>query len=158
MRRTILIACVPLALTLGACDADKERIGTLGGAAAGAVAGKAIGGSGTTGTIAMIVGAIAGGYLGGEIGQSLDRKDKDQLGDATRKALEEGSVGQSYAWSNPSTGNKGTVSPTSSVYTTADGQKCRDFTTSVTLSEGRSGSSSGTACKQADGSWRVTGG
>ena len=155
MKRLFLIACVPLALS--ACEnADRERIGTIGGAAVGAVAGKAIGGSGTSGTIGLIVGAIAGGYLGGEIGQALDRRDQQELSNVTQQALNEGPVGQSYAWSNPQTGNRGTVSPTSTAYATAEGQQCRDFTTSVTLREGRAASSSGTACKQADGSWRVT--
>lgn len=154
IKRIVLIAFIPLALS--ACEgADRERIGTIGGAAVGAVAGKAIGGHGTSGTIGMILGAVAGGYLGGEIGQSLDNKDKNELSSATQRALNEGSVGQSYAWSNPDTGNRGTVSPTSTSYATAEGQNCRDFSTSVTLREGRSATSSGTACRQADGSWRV---
>lgn len=155
MKRFLLVTCLPLALT--ACEgADRERIGTIGGAAAGAVAGKAIGGSGTSGTIGMILGAIGGGYLGGEIGQALDDRDQKELSNVTQRALNEGTSGQSFAWSNPATGNRGTVSPTSNPYSTADGQQCRDFTTSVTLREGRSATSTGTACKQADGSWRVT--
>lgn len=157
MKRILLVACVPLALA--ACEnADRERIGTIGGAAVGAVAGKAIGGSGTSGTIGMILGAIGGGYLGGEVGQSLDNRDKNQLSDATQRALDEGTVGRSYDWSNSATGNRGTVTPTSTAYARAEGQTCRDFTTSVTLREGRSATSSGTACKQPDGSWRVVSG
>lgn len=153
MKRFLLIACLPLALS--ACEPDRERIGTLGGAAAGAVAGKAIGGSGTSGTIGMILGAVAGGYVGGEIGQRLDERDQKELSNVTQRALNEGAVGQSYEWSNPSSGNRGTVSPTSTSYSTAQGQNCRDFSTSVILREGRQATSSGTACKQPDGSWKI---
>jgi len=156
MKRILLVTCLPLALA--ACNADRERIGTIGGAAVGAVAGKAIGGSGTSGTIGLILGAVAGGYLGGEIGQRLDNKDKNELSEATQRALNEGNVGQSYNWSNPDTGNRGTVTATSNSYARAEGQNCRDFSTAVTLREGNSATSSGTACKQADGSWRVVSG
>jgi len=157
MKRILLVTCVPLALA--ACEnASGEQIGTLGGAAAGAVAGKAIGGSGTSGTIGIILGAIGGGYLGGEIGKSLDNRDRNELSDATQRALDEGAVGRSYDWANSQTGNRGTVTATSSSYARAEGQNCRDFSTSVTLREGRSGTSSGTACKQPDGSWRVVSG
>jgi len=157
MKRFLLVTCVPLALA--ACEgADRERIGTIGGAAVGAVAGKAIGGSGTSGTIGMVLGAVAGGYLGGEIGQALDERDEKELSNVTQRALNEGTVGQSYAWTNPTSGNRGTVAPTSTAYARAEGQTCRDFTTSVTLREGRSATSSGTACKQSDGSWRVVSG
>lgn len=154
MKRILLAACLPFALA-GCENADKQQIGTIGGAAVGAVAGSAIGGSGTSGTIGTIVGAIAGGYLGSEIGKSLDNKDRGELGDTTQRALDSGNVGQAYNWSNPDTGNRGSITPTSRTYARAEGETCRDFSTTVTLREGRTSSNSGTACKQSDGSWRV---
>lgn len=154
MKRILLVACLPLALA--SCEnVDRQQIGTIGGAAAGAVAGRAIGGSGTSGTIGTIVGAIAGGYLGSEIGKSLDNKDRDELGTTTQRALDTGNIGQAYNWTNPDTGNRGSITPTSRSYARAEGNNCRDFNTTVTLNEGRTSSNAGTACKQADGSWRI---
>lgn len=157
MKRILLVACLPLALA--SCEnADRQQIGTIGGAAVGAVAGRAIGGSGTSGTIGTIVGAIAGGYLGGEIGKSLDNKDQNALSTTSQRAMDEGTVGRTYNWSNPDSGNRGSITPTSNSYARAESQNCRDFNASVTLAEGGSQSKAGTACKQSDGSWRVVGG
>lgn len=145
-------------LCLTACGANKQQIGTVGGAAAGAAAGRAIGGKGSGGYIGLILGAIAGGYLGNMIGKSLDEKDRSRIYDTTNQALGSGQTGYIYDWRNPDSGNSGAVIPKTDPYKASTGQTCRDFTQSVTIKNGQTSKDSGTACKQADGTWKIVSG
>jgi surface antigen len=155
MRKTITRLLIPAVLSLGIAACDNQQIGTIAGAAGGAVAGKAIGGHGTSGTVGLILGAIAGGYLGGEIGKRLSNSDRGQQAQATNRALESGG---SQSWSNPETGARGDVTADntfrSNTGSTA-GQTCRAFSSSASTSDGNSGTGRGTACKQPDGTWKI---
>jgi surface antigen len=156
MRKIIASLLIPATLSMSLAACDNQQIGTIAGAAGGAVAGKAIGGSGTSGTVGLIIGAVAGGYLGGEIGKRLSNRDKEQQAQATNRALENGG---SQSWNNPETGARGDVTANnntfkSNVGSTA-GQICRDFSSSASTSDGSNGSGSGTACKQPDGTWKI---
>lgn len=148
-----MIAAAILPFTLAACDVDRQQIGTIAGAAGGAVAGKAIGGSGTSGTIGLIVGALAGGYLGNQVGKWLDDKDRDKINQTTTRAASSGKNGEVFYWANPDSGNRGSVTATESY--ASGGQTCRAVTQTVTTANGQSANGNGTVCKQADGTWRV---
>ena len=68
-------------LSLAACsqsDGPKQQVGTLLGAAAGAVAGAQFG-SGRGALAATAVGTLLGALAGSEIGKSLDRADMTYL-------------------------------------------------------------------------------
>lgn len=153
MNKTVIIAALA-SLSLTGCEMDKGQIGTLAGAAVGAGAGKLIGGKGTSGTIGLIVGALAGGYLGNQVGKWLTDKDRDKIDETTSKAAESGKSGEAFYWTNPESGNRGSVAATES-YTTG-GQSCRAITQTVTTANGQSANGSGTVCKQPDGTWKVT--
>ncbi len=137
---------------LAACT--NQEIGTVAGAAAGAAAGKAIGGSGSNGTIGLVLGAVAGGYLGGQVAKWLTPKDKQQLSQTTNTALSTGAPGQVYSWANPDSGNKGQVTA-QQVYKNQTGSVCRDFNSNVNSATGEQAQGTGTACKNADGTWTI---
>ena len=66
-------------------------------------------------------------------------------------------MGQPQTWSNPQSGNRGTVTPTSQAYRGGDGRQCRNFSETITLKDGKSETVNGRRCKNADGSWEFVG-
>jgi surface antigen len=153
---TALMLAGALVIGLAACaeTGPKEGIGTLAGAGLGALAGSQIG-SGKGKLAAVAIGTLAGAYLGGQIGRSLDRADQAYLQreDPYGRTFENSPSGQTTSWRNPDTGNYGTVTPTRT-YETSSGQPCREFTHTVTIG-GKYQEAYGTACRQADGSWKI---
>jgi surface antigen len=127
----------------------KTAIGGLGGAAAGGLLGAALGG-GSTGIAA---GTILGGLIGGAVGNRLDAADQEKANVAATQALESIPSGQSVAWRNPDSGNAGAVTPVRT-YQTSSGQYCREYTQTINVG-GEKHQSYGTACRQADGTWRI---
>lgn len=130
----------------GRCN--REAVGKVVGAIAGAAVGSNIG-KGDGRTAATIVGAIVGYMVGGSVGRSMDDADRACVG----QALEYGQDHQPVAWRNPDTGASYTVTPTST-YAAADGGYCREFTREGVI-DGRRQTLHGTACRQADGSWKI---
>ena len=133
------------ALTMTAC-ATQEQTGRLLGGAAGAAAGSQVG-DGTGRTVATIGGAILGAVLGGAIGGRMDDNDRA----VSAAALENSRVGQSTRWVNPDTGNSYEIQPTRTFESNSG--PCRDYTMNAVI-DGRNEKIEGTACRQADGSWR----
>jgi surface antigen len=154
MKHFIAAIIIPATLMSGLTACDNQQIGTIAGSAGGAAAGRAIGGDGTGGYVGLILGAIAGGYLGGKVGEWLTNKDKQQMSTTTNQALEQGKAGQTYSWTNPDSGNKGSVTPTQS-FRNQDGSTCRDFSSNVSSAQGQTANGAGVACKQADGTWQI---
>ncbi|MBX7146854.1 MAG: hypothetical protein K1X44_06060 [Alphaproteobacteria bacterium] len=132
----------------------KETVGTIGGAALGGWAGSEIGKRGSTGNLAATAGlALVGAWLGNEIGSSLDRADQLEAQRSAASALEYNRDGQGSSWSNPNTNHNGSTTPTRT-YQQNNGTWCRDYETTVTI-DGRPQKATGTACRQANGTWRV---
>ncbi|MDA1107675.1 MAG: RT0821/Lpp0805 family surface protein [Proteobacteria bacterium] len=92
---------------------------------------------------------MAGAVIGGAVGKSMD--DTDQL--KAQQVLENNRVNQASSWHNPDTGNDVAVTPTRT-YTSASGQNCREYNTTITV-DGKKQTAHGTACRQADGSWKI---
>ena len=140
---------------LSACNqnaGDKEQLGSLGGAALGGLAGAQIGdGAGQLATTA--IGALLGFFIGQEVGASLDKADQLYAEHTADVALESNPSGQSSTWSNPDSGNSGTITPVRTSYTDS-GQPCREFQQTVTIG-GETQQAYGTACRQADGAWHI---
>lgn len=148
-----------LALTLatvlvGGCGGDiaKEEMGAVIGAGLGGIAGSFIGDGGGQ-LVAVGVGTLLGAIMGSEVGKSLDRADRLAMTQATYEALEYGQSGNPTTWTNPDTGNSGEVVPQGAVRR-ADGRLCREFWKTVTIG-GEKQQAFGTACRQADGAWRI---
>jgi surface antigen len=150
--RSAAVLCA-VALVFSACASaqnnPKTTVGALGGAAAGGLIGAAAGGS----PAAIAGGVILGGLLGGAVGNALDQRDKDLAMKQAQYSLENSQAGQSSQWRNPDSGNSGSFTPTRT-YETETGQPCREYTQEI-LVAGEKHESYGTACRQADGSWKI---
>jgi surface antigen len=157
MKIAKLGAVVLLTTALGACAnsgiGTKEAIGTATGAALGGWAGSTIGhGSGQL--AATAAGVFIGGLIGNQIGRSMDETDQLMAQQAQFNALERYPDGQSAGWQNPNNGNNGYTVPTNT-YQNSQGTYCRQYQTTVVI-DGRPETGVGTACRQPDGTWRMT--
>jgi surface antigen len=151
--RSIAVAAA-LAVSLAACSQDagnKETFGTLGGAALGGLLGSQFGG-GTGKLVAVGAGVLIGGLAGREIGRSLDKADMAYAQRAEQQA-HTAPVGQQITWSNPESGHSGSVTPVRQGVDQS-GATCREYQTTVNVG-GKSEQAYGTACRQADGSWKI---
>lgn len=152
MRRFALVLALPLALA--ACEGgnNKQLAGTALGGVAGGVLGSAIG-KGSGNTAAIVLGAVLGGIAGNQLGSSLDDQDREKAQHSTQTALENTATGESATWRNPDTGNYGSTTPTRT-YADNNGQPCREYQSTVTVA-GKKQQAYGTACRDADGNWRI---
>lgn len=127
----------------------KETGGALIGAAAGGLIGSQFGG-GSGQLAATAVGTLAGALIGAHFGRSMDRADMMYAERAHYGALDSGRRTQ---WRNPQSGHYGHVEPGPSHY--YGRRECREYSHTVYL-EGYPETVYGTACREPDGSWRVT--
>lgn len=142
---TVSVATGPY-LTNGRCN--HEAVGNLVGGVVGGVLGSRIG-DGDGRKVATVLGAVIGYVVGGNIGRSMD--DADQF--CTGQALEYAEDRRPVAWTNPDTDQDYSVTPTRT-FSTAEGY-CREFTTETMIGGDRQVVYS-TACRQQDGSWKVS--
>lgn len=145
--------CAILALPVGACQTSSmsgsETIGTLGGAVAGGLLGSRFGGG--TGKLATTaVGTLLGAYAGRELSRRFSDGDRVTASDAEERAV---ANNQTITWNNPQNGNSGAIQPVRT-YQDSSGQTCRDYTHTVMI-EGKKEVARGTACRQADGNWKL---
>ncbi len=143
----VLTSCASMEQTYN--ENPKALLGGLLGAGAGAGIAAAAGGS--PGVI--VASALGGALLGGFVGHKLDNRDKQMASQAATQAFEKNQTGQASVWNNPETGNSGTVTPTKT-YQLATGQYCREYTQTITIG-GEPQKTYGTACRQADGTWKI---
>ena len=147
-----------LAISLSACqsaqNAPKQTLGTLMGAGVGALIGSQVGG-GKGQLAAVVIGTLGGAYLGSEIGKSLDQADRMYMERNAQDTLEYSKVGAMSSWKNPDSGHSGTFKPTRT-YAATSGENCREYESTIYI-DGREETATGTACRQPDGSWKITG-
>jgi surface antigen len=127
--------------------ATHQQTGALLGGATGAAVGSTLGKGGGK-TAAIILGAIAGTAVGASIGQHMDEQDRIN----TAMAMENMPTGNTSTWVNPDTRTSYAVTPTRT-YDSAQGP-CREFTMNATVGN-QPQQMYGTACRQADGSWKI---
>lgn len=118
----------------------------IGGALGGALGSQV--GRGHGKTAATVVGTLLGATVGGSIGRSMD--DTDRL--KVAHSLETVRTGVPSQWRNPDTGNQYTMTPTRTY--DSGGTPCREYTIDGMIG-GKKEKITGTACRQADGSWRT---
>ena len=148
---------VLLGLTAAGCETIERETGLGTGAQAGAA-----GGAATGGLIAALAGAnpawiafsvIAGGVAGGFLGDALDDNDKQYHANSGYQAFETQDQGGSTSWNNPDSGNSGSTT-IDNTFTRSDGTQCKNFTQTINA-EGKEQTVYGTACQQADGTWKI---
>lgn len=139
-----------LAVSIVGCQTppNKEQTGTVVGGVLGGVLGSQVGeGKGTT--AAIIVGTLIGAAIGSSVGRSMDEVDRMKAA----QTLEHNRTGQPTSWHNPDSGVDYTVTPTRT-YETSTGP-CREYTMDAEIG-GKTEQVYGTACRQQDGSWKVS--
>lgn len=139
---------------VGGTGFNKQQVGTVLGGIGGGILGNQVG-KGQGKTVATIGGAILGGLLGSSVGQSLDRADMQYANSLNQNALEQTATGVTSKWVNPDSGNSGTITPVRT-FQTGSGNYCREFNQTIVVG-GQSQKAFGTACRQPDGSWKITG-
>jgi surface antigen len=148
----ILKSLLVLILVLGvvACTSTptQENQGMVIGGILGGVLGSKIG-DGDSRILTAAVGTLIGAVAGSVIGKRLDEADRLKTG----YTLETVRTGVSSEWKNPDTGYDYTVTPTRT-YKAESGSPCREFTMKSEIG-GKSEEIYGTACRQADGSWKI---
>ncbi len=158
------IAAVSCLIALTACaevDTQNVNAGGVVGAVVGGIAGGFVGaefGGGLGRTLFIGAGALVGAGVGYEAGTLLFPSDQAAYDNNARLALNNSANGAISQWSNPETGNGGIFTPTS-LFVTADGRSCREYRATLALKDegaqtGIIAHQAGTACQQADGSWR----
>lgn len=153
-----LLVVALFAITLNACQTaqnmPKQTAGTLMGAGVGALLGAQMG-DGKGKLAAVVIGTLGGAYLGSEIGKSLDAADRMYMEQNAQSTLEYSKTDDQSSWKNPDSGNSGTFKPTRT-YASTSGQSCREYETTIFVG-GREEIAKGTACRQPDGSWKISG-
>lgn len=150
--KRLLVGAFALVLGLALIQgcATKEQTGAVLGGVAGGVLGSQVGG-GQGRTLAIIVGTLAGTMIGSTIGRYMDEQDRLRMA----QSLETNRTNQTTAWKNPDTGDSYAVTPTKTTYPAGtESQPCREFTMTANVG-GKPEQMYGTACRQADGSWKV---
>lgn len=91
--------------------------------------------------------------LAKDIQQPLSKLDKRAAADSFQAALEYNTSGIAVNWHNPDANISGQTIPVKTLQTPT-GQQCREFERSVSIDNNKQ-RDSGTACRQADGRWRI---
>ncbi len=128
MRFAAFVVIGALALSLASCadtNLTKGQQGAVGGAAAGAVIGQAI-------------------------GNEMDKYDRMQL----NNAYESGPSGQPVSWVNPDSGTNYQVVPQPAYQNSKTNQVCRQADVMVTI-DGQPQNTKTTACRNDQGQWQL---
>ena len=152
---SITAGLVSLSLLLGGCSAtlSKQEAGAATGALLGAALGYGLGKGHSDKELAIALGAICGAVAGDRLGAQLDEKDRLMAAQNLQHSLENAPDGTTTAWKNPNSGHSGASSPTKTTVA-ASGTPCREFVTEIIVG-GKTQQGYGTACRQADGSWKI---
>ena len=153
--KNVVITTVLATTLLTGCAGTYNKATT--GAALGALTGSALayglGKDSSKKNLWLIAGDASGGLIGNNIGAKLDERDRLLLGQTFQNTMETAPTNQVGGWSNPDSGNSGTVTPTQTMMS-ANNQPCREFNTTVNIG-GELSQAYGTACRQSDGSWKI---
>ena len=151
MKKLILVCLVSLPLISGC--ASKMQTGTALGALTGGALAYGLGQDSSKKELWTVLGIGLGAMIGQSIGQQLDERDQYLMAQTFEFTMEKAPTNHRSQWENPDTGHGGTVTPTNTFQTT-EGTPCREFTTTVSIG-GHTEEAYGTACRQADGSWKI---
>jgi len=131
----------------------KQDTGTALGALTGGALAYGLGQDSSKKELWTILGVGLGAVIGNNIGAQLDERDRLMAGQTLQHTLEKAPTNAVGSWNNPDSGNSGTIVPTQTTMS-SNNQPCREFTTTVYVG-GQEQQGYGTACRQADGSWKI---
>ena len=139
----LLVCCAFLLMSCANTNLTKGQQGAVGGGAAGALIGQAIGHN----TEATLIGAAVGTMLGYIVGNEMDKYDRQEL----NHVYERGTSNTPTAWTNPDSGNQYQVTP-QPAYRAPSGQPCRKAEIMAVI-DGRQERTYSTACRDNNGNW-----
>lgn len=149
-----LIVILIMSAALSACAsspygaASKQTQGAVAGGVIGGLLGSTVGdGRGTV--WATAAGTLIGALAGAHVGRQLDDRDRYYTG----QTLETAPTGATKEWVNPDSGAAYSVTPTNTYE--SGGTPCREFTMDAEVG-GQAEQVYGTACRQDDGSWKMS--
>ncbi|MBU6235406.1 MAG: glycine zipper 2TM domain-containing protein [Alphaproteobacteria bacterium] len=155
LRSIVLSTALMAGVALTGCTSydagNKEMVGTGLGALVGGLAGSQVGG-GKGQLWATGAGVLLGALVGSELGRSLDKADMAYMNQAQSRAYS-APIGQTISWNNPQSGNSGTYTPIRDGRTNS-GSYCREYQQTIYVG-GQQETATGTACQQADGTWKI---
>jgi len=131
---------------MGVQQGKKGQAGGVGGAAAGAIIGQAIGHN----TEATLLGAAIGGLLGYIVGNEMDKYDLQEL----NRVYERGVSNRPSAWINPDTHNQYTVMPQPAYTDPVSHRVCRKAEIDAVI-DGKRKKTYATACRDDYGRWQI---
>ena len=140
-------------------ECERQRSGnTAGGAIVGAIAGGLLGNAISRGPqrgAGTAVGAILGGVVGGSIGNnSLNCEDRSYEIDTYYSGFEAGRPHARYDWRSPRSDAYGYLE-VGDYYRDRAGYRCANYTQQIYV-HGRPELARGVACRQPDGTWRMS--
>ena len=150
MKKLMLVGLVSLPLVSGC--ATKMETGTALGALTGGALAYGLGQDSSNKELWTVLGIGLGAMVGSSIGQQLDERDRMLMGQTFNHTMEKAPINATGQWQNPDTGHGGSVTPTRTFET--ESGPCREFTQTVSIG-GQMEEAYGTACRQADGSWKI---
>jgi len=109
----------------------------------------------STEVAALAADTVSGKWDSSDLKDALNPDDRLYAQRTVQDALEYNKAGQIATWRNPASGNSGTVAP-ERTFKNAAGNDCRTFSTAV-FADGERYTSTGTACRDRSGQWRVPG-
>lgn len=130
----------------GTCN--REAIGAVLGGVVGGAAGSRVG-KGDGKTAATVAGTVIGVIVGGRIGRAMDERDEQ----CTGQVLERAGDSQAVAWWNPDTATRYRITPLNTYR--SEGRYCRDYRVIKATPDRSSDQTSGTACRNDDGTWQT---
>lgn len=150
----ILSMILVISAFLSACASSpygspsKQTQGAVAGGVIGGLLGSTVGdGRGTV--WATAAGTLIGALAGAHVGRQLDDRDRYHAG----QTLETAPTGATKEWVNPDSGTAYSVTPTHTYE--SQGTPCREFIMDAEVG-GQAEQVYGTACRQADGSWKMS--
>lgn len=143
----IILGSVSWITSCANSQGPNESSGMVIGGILGGVLGHEVGG-GSGQTAATIIGAMIGTSIGGNVGKVMDENDRIKVS----RTLENVRTGVESSWRNPDTGYSYQVIPTRTY--DVNNVPCREYQVNATIG-GKVEQIYGTACRQADGSWKV---
>ncbi|MGB5708681.1 MAG: RT0821/Lpp0805 family surface protein [Arenicellales bacterium] len=151
----ILLLLLSVSLVMSGCTTtpSKQQTGAGVGAVLGAALGYGLGQGHRNKDLAIALGALFGAVAGDYVGAQMDERDRLMAAQNLQYSLELTPDGTTSAWQNPNTGHSGHSYPTRTMITD-DGTPCREFTSNIMVG-GEQHRAYGTACRQADGSWKI---
>ena len=149
----LVIIFIASALAGCAGTYTKKDTGTALGALTGGALAYGLGKDSSNKEIWTVLGIGLGAMMGSSIGAQLDERDRLLAGQSLQATMETAPDNTAGGWNNPNSGNSGTIVPTQTIV--SNGQPCREITQTIIVG-GQSQQGYGRACRQNDGSWRIS--